>query len=64
MKSNRLKINCDKTECISMCTKQRQKNSTVPVLQVAGSTVQPTDGARNLGVFFYNHLDLKSTFLM
>ena len=41
MKSNRLKINCDKTA----------KNLTVPVLQVDGSTIQPTDGARNLGVF-------------
>ena len=42
-----------------MCTKQRQKNLTVPVLQVDSSTIQSTDGARNLGVFFENHPDLK-----
>ena len=47
MKSNRLKINCDKSECMWMCTKATKEF----VFQVGGSVIQPTDGDSNLGVF-------------
>ena len=59
MRSNRLKLNCEKTECMWLCTKQRRKTLSAPALHVGGATSQPISGTRNLGVFFDSHLDLK-----
>ena len=56
---NRLKLNCEKIECIWLCTKQRQKTLSAPASHVGGATIQPTSGARNLVVFFDSHLDLR-----
>ena len=45
-----------------MCAKQQQKTLLAPALHVGGATIKPTSGARNLGVFFDSHLDLKQHF--
>ena len=58
MKSNRLKLNCDKTECIWIRYSQRSRDFT-PSLSVGGIVVKPTTGARNLDVLFDDRLDLK-----
>ena len=52
-------MNCEKTKCMWLCTKQRQKTLSARAIHVGGATIQPTSGARNLGVFFNSHLDLK-----
>ena len=59
MRSNRLKLNCEKTKCMWLYTKRCRKTLSAPALYIGGATVQPTSGARNLGVFFDSHLDLK-----
>ena len=59
MRSNRLKLNCEKIECMWLCSKQRRKTLSAPALHVGGASIQPTSGARNLSVFFDSHLDLK-----
>ena len=62
MRSNRLKLNCEKTKCMWLCTKQRRKTLSASALHVGGATIQLTSGARNLGVFFDSHFDLKQHF--
>ena len=59
MKSNRLKLNCDKTECMWIMSQQRTRTLSVPDLTVGGIVVKPSSGARNLGVFFDSEMDLK-----
>ena len=63
MRSNRLTPNCEKTECMWLCTKQRRKTLSAPALHVGGATIQPTSDARNLDVFFDSHHDLKQHIL-
>ena len=53
MRSTRLKVNCKETDCIWLCTKQRQKTLSAPALHVGDATIQPTSGARNHGVFLW-----------
>ena len=48
MKSNRLKLNCDKTECIWITTAQRQRTFVASTVTVGGASVCPSSGARNL----------------
>ena len=59
MRSNRLKLNCEKTEYMWLGTKQRRKTLSAPALHVGCATIQPTSGVCNLGVFFDSHFDLK-----
>ena len=59
MRSNRLKLNCKKSEYMWLCTKQHGKTLSAPALHVGSATIQPTSGARNLGLFFGSDLDLK-----
>ena len=59
MRSTRLKLNCEKTECIWLCTKQRRKTLSAPALHVGDAAIQLISGVRNPGVFFDSHLDLK-----
>jgi hypothetical protein len=60
MLSNRLKLNCDKTEVLWIASRNTFRSSpTVPAVTVGNSVIQPTVGARNLGVFFDRQLDLK-----
>ena len=42
-----------------LCTKQCQTPWPAPALHVGVATIQPTSGARSLGVNFDNHIDLK-----
>ena len=60
-KSNRQKLNCEKTKCIWLRTYQRLKTLLSPILRVGGASIQSTSGACNLVVFFDCHLDLKLT---
>ena len=39
MRSNRLKLNCKKTECMWLCTKQCQKTLSAPALHVGSATI-------------------------
>ena len=59
MRSSRLKLNADKTECMWMNTRQRQPTFTVKYLAVEGPIIVPINGALNLGVFFDCNLNLK-----
>ena len=59
IRSNKLKLNCDKTECIWIATGQRQRLFSTPTVTVGGVSVSSSSGARNLGVYFDNQLSLK-----
>ena len=52
MKSNRLKLKCDKTECIWITSAQRQRTFVASTVTVGGASVCPSSGAGNLGVYF------------
>ena len=52
MKSNRLKLNCNKTECIWITTAQRQRTFVVATVTVCDASVCPSGGACNLEVYF------------
>ena len=58
-KSNKLKLNCDKTECLRIRSSERSRDFTVPSLSVGGIVVKTTTGARNLGVLLDDRLELK-----
>ena len=60
MRSNRLKLNADKTEWVWVTTRQWQSIFAAPNLTVGGSIIVPTKGTHNLGVFFDSKIDLKS----
>ena len=56
MAMNRLKLNSDKTEFIWMTSRGRLRAlQNVPTLNVGGTVITPSAGARNLGVFFDEH---------
>lgn len=60
MSSNRLKLNCNKTELIWIASRRAfQSAISTPSVTVGSSAVQPSDGARNLGCYFDRHLDMK-----
>ena len=59
MRSNKLKLNCDKTECIWIATGQRWRSFSAPTVTVGGVSVSPSSEARNLEVYFDNQLSLK-----
>ena len=50
MKSNRLKLNCDKTECLWIMFSQQSRDFMVPSLSVGEIVVKLTSGERNLDV--------------
>ena len=53
MTSNKLKLNPDKTEFVLLGTKsQREKLASCFPVDILGSTIAPSDKARNLGVIF------------
>ena len=54
MRSNELKLNCDKTECIWIATGQRWRSFSAPTVTVGDVSVSPSSRARNLGVYFDN----------
>ena len=59
MRSNKLKLNCDKPECIWIATGQRWRSFSAPTVTVGGVSVSPSSGARNLGVYSDIQLSLK-----
>lgn len=60
MFSNRLKLNCDKTEVMWITTRHMLRSlPAVPAVTVGDAVIQSNSGARNLGVFFDRHLDMK-----
>ena len=60
MASNRLKLNCEKTEILWLRSRHLQlMPSSIPNVSVGASAVEPSDGARNLGVYFDNNLNMK-----
>lgn len=60
MQSNRLKLNCDKTEAMWITSRNTFRSlSAVPSVTVGNSVIQPSLGARNLGVYFDCRLDMK-----
>ena len=48
MRSNKLKLNCDKTECIWIATGQRWRTFSAPTVTVGGVSVSSSSGVRNL----------------
>ena len=60
MCSNRLKLNCDKTELLWIASSHTfQSVGPMPPVVIGSSTVQPSNGARNLGFYFDRQLDMK-----
>jgi hypothetical protein len=61
MAMNRLKLNGDKTEFIWMASRGRFRalQNVVPTVNVGGTVITPSAGARNLGVYFDQHLDMR-----
>lgn len=61
MASNRLKLNCDKTEFVWLASRNRFRalNGSWPSVTVGNSVISPSSVARNLGVVFDRHLDMR-----
>ena len=60
MFTNRLKLNCDKTEFLWIASRRRFNNlSNIPTINVMNCGIIASEGARNLGMFFDKHLDMK-----
>jgi len=60
MASNRLKLNCEKTEILWLRSRYQQlMPNSIPIVSVGVSAVEPSDGARNLGVYFDINLNMK-----
>ena len=57
MRCNKLKLNPDKTECIS--SRHRHGTLVKPSLSIGEAIVQPWIGARNLGVFFDDQVNFR-----
>ena len=60
MSANRLKLNGDKTKMLVISTPQQCLKVSNITLNVAGSIIEPSQTAKNLGVIFDKHLNLKS----
>jgi len=59
MSANRLKLNCDKTEIVWVASRGRFRTMQTPSVSVGNTVISPSSGARNLGVFFDRHLDMR-----
>ena len=60
MCSNRLKLNCDKTELLSIASSNTfQSVGPMPPVVIGSSMVQLSNGTRNLGFYFDRQLDMK-----
>ena len=60
MASNRLKLNCEKTEILWLRSRYQQlMPNSIPTVSVGISAVEPANGARNLGVHFDINLNMK-----
>ena len=63
MRSNKLKLNCDKTECIWIANGQRQRSFSAPTVTVGGVAVRSSSGELNLGVYFDKSISFGATYL-
>jgi hypothetical protein len=60
MKSNRLKLNCDKTELIWICSRNMHRSLThLPSVKVDNTEITPVKCARNLGYYFDQQFDMR-----
>ena len=61
MASNRLKLNCDKTEFIWIASRNKLEtlHNSLPLVNIGSEVISPVTGARNLGVFFDSNLNFK-----
>ena len=60
MASNRLKLNCEKTDILWLRSRYQQlMPNSIPSVSVGVSSVEPANGARNLGVHFDINLNMK-----
>jgi len=61
MASNRLKLNCDKTEFIWIASRNKLETlqNSLPLVNIGSEVISPVTGARNLGVFFDSNLNFK-----
>ena len=60
MKSNRLKLNCGKTEFLVIGTNRNREKAAVNGISVGGSTIPKSPFARNLGVLIDESLSLEN----
>jgi hypothetical protein len=60
MRSNRLQLNADKTECLWVASSRRQHQLPTSPLTVDGSVVYPVRSVRNLGIFLDADLIMRS----
>lgn len=63
MRSNRLKLNCDKTDRICITTAQQHKMLVASTVTVGSASVHPSAGVRCLAVYFDGQLNLKQKWL-
>ena len=59
MHCNKLKLNPDKMECIWIASRHLHGTLVKPSLSIGEAIVQPSTGARNLGVFFDDQVNFK-----
>ena len=60
MKSNRLKLNCDKTELIWICSRNAHRSLLhFPSINIDNTEIKPVKGARNLGYYFDQQFDMR-----
>ena len=59
MSSNRLKLNCDKTEAVWIASRYNATHSNLPPVVIGNSLIQPSQGARNLGVYFDSFMNMR-----
>ena len=58
MRSNKLKLNCDKTEFLIFGSKRNLKRCNVQSISICGETVFKTPCARNLGAMMDEELSM------
>jgi len=59
MSSNRLKLNCDKTEAVWISSCHNAAKNNLPPVEIGHSMVQPSQGARNLGFYFDSLMNMR-----
>jgi len=60
MRSNKLKLNDDKTELLFITSKYYQKTIGNPQIQIGSCSINASSSARNLGIMFDNTLSMKA----
>ena len=58
MMEDQLILNDDKTEFLITGTRQKLSNVSIQSVKIGQTEVSPVASARNLGIWFYTHLDM------